>query len=240
MFLTTMSHEFRTPLTAILGYTDLLQRQAQVSGDATTIADLQNIETAGKHLLMLITDVLDLAKIEAGRTEITPEQIDLADFIADLATIVEPLAIQQANTLTIEWIDPPTTLWADRTRLQQILLNLLSNACKFTSAGAITLRIRASDCSMVGPADMAPGVEAVVFEIVDTGIGIADGQIERLFEAFTQASEQRVHNQPGTGLGLTISRHLCRMMGGDISATSQPGRGSVFTVWMPLREQVAA
>jgi signal transduction histidine kinase len=93
---------------------------------------------------------------------------------------------------------------------------------------------------MVGPADMAPGVEAVVFEIVDTGIGIADGQIERLFEAFTQASEQRVHNQPGTGLGLTISRHLCRMMGGDISATSQPGRGSVFTVWMPLREQVAA
>ncbi len=224
-FLANMSHELRTPLNAIIGYSEILREDAADRGDNSSQADLVKIEAAGKHLLGLINDILDLSKIEAGRVDIHFEDIDLNRLAADVSTLVAPLISKNENKLKIE-IDPAIPIMrGDLVKLKQCLVNLLSNAAKFTKEGTVTLAI----AQKAGP-DGKPGF---VFSVRDTGIGMTDEQIGRLFQAFTQADASTTRNYGGTGLGLTISKHFAEMLGGSIRVTSEPGKGSVFTIQLP-------
>ena len=220
-FLASMSHELRTPLNAIIGYSEMVEEEMNDRGDDPLVADVQKIETAGRHLLSLINDVLDLSKIEAGKMEVVAESFEIATMVADVVGTVRPLIERQGNTLRIEGAREAGSMRTDMTRVRQVLLNLLSNASKFTENGAVTLTVRRDD------------PETIVFDVKDTGIGLTPEQLGRLFEAFTQAEASTAKRFGGTGLGLTISRHFCRMMGGDISVTSQAGAGSTFTVRLP-------
>ncbi|MDH3457440.1 MAG: GAF domain-containing protein, partial [Gemmatimonadota bacterium] len=228
-FLASMSHELRTPLNAIIGYSEMLQEDATDAGQQQFVPDLDKIHAAGKHLLSLINDVLDLSKIEAGKMELHLETFDLATLIEDVATTISPLVRKNANRLVCEYDDRLGTMHADVTRIRQILLNLLSNACKFTEGGTITLAARR---------DSEPNGDAVTLQIRDTGIGMTPQQLEGLFEAFSQAEISTASKYGGTGLGLDITRKFCRMMGGDVQVTSEAGSGSTFTVSLPA--QVAA
>jgi PAS domain S-box-containing protein len=224
-FLANTSHELRTPLNAIIGYSEMLQEQAEEEGQPEYLPDLRKIHSAGQHLLSVINDILDLSKIEAGKMELYLETFELRPLVDDVATTVRPLVEKRGNRLVVD--APPAgelgTMHGDKTRLRQVLLNLLSNASKFTEAGAITLRIvrEASD---------------LVFQVRDTGIGMTPEQLGRLFEAFSQADASISSKYGGTGLGLTISRRFCQMMGGDITAESTPGTGSTFTVRLPAAQ----
>jgi len=222
-FLASMSHELRTPLNAIIGYSEMLEEEVTERGDDALLPDLQKIHAAGRHLLSLINDVLDLSKIEAGKMELFPETFGVRAMLDDVLATVQPLVARNRNTLVLDCPGEPGTMHTDLTRIRQVLLNLLSNASKFTEAGAITLRVRR---------DGAAG-ETVVFAVEDTGIGMTPDQLARLFEAFTQAEASTARRFGGTGLGLTISRRFCRMMGGDIAVESAPGRGSTFTARVP-------
>jgi signal transduction histidine kinase/DNA-binding response OmpR family regulator len=219
-FLSNMSHELRTPLNAIIGYSEMLREDADADGNAHTASDLTKIHTAGRHLLGLINDILDLSKIEAGKLELLPESISISAFIAEIAELTEPLVEKNKNQLEIELPEQPGTIWVDPTRLRQVLLNLLSNAAKFTEHGTITLRVSR-------PADQ------VVFEVRDTGIGMTLEQQARLFQPFVQADASTSRRYGGTGLGLAITRRLAQMMGGDIILASTPGSGSSFCVTLP-------
>jgi len=224
-FLANMSHELRTPLNAIIGYSELLAEDAADRGDKMGLADLQKIGAAGKHLLGLINEILDLSKIEAGKMELYLERIALADVIGDVKTIVDPMIAKNGNRLVIERPADIGSLRTDLTKLKQCLINLLSNAAKFTKDGDVTLRLsRAAD---------SDGGDVVSFEVSDSGIGMTDEQVGRLFQAFTQADSSTTRNFGGTGLGLTITRHFCTMMGGSIAVTSTPGQGSTFTIKLP-------
>ena len=220
-FLASMSHELRTPHNAIIGYSELLREEAEDQRLSGFTLDLDKIRGAGRHLLMLINDVLDLSKIEAGRVEIAPAKFRVDAVIDEVTATVEPLVARRGNKLVIKKPDAPVEMHSDEMRIRQVLFNLLSNASKFTEQGTITLDVRRDNGRMV-------------FAVRDTGIGMTQEQAARLFEAFVQADAKIAQKYGGTGLGLAISRKLCRLLGGDIVVTSEPGKGSTFTVDLPV------
>ena len=225
-FLANMSHELRTPLNAIIGYSEMLKEDAEENGDTEYIADLGKIRSSGKHLLALINDVLDLSKIEAGKMELYVETFDVRATVDDVVTTVEPLIAQNGNQLEVSCAPGLGAMRADMIKVRQTLLNLLSNASKFTDHGIVRLdvtRARAGD----GDRD------EYTFRVSDTGIGMTDAQQAKLFEAFSQAEASTTRRFGGTGLGLAISRRFCEMMGGTITVESEHGRGSTFTVRLP-------
>jgi GAF domain-containing protein len=225
-FLANMSHELRTPLNAIIGYSELLQDECADSGDESYVPDLQKIHGAGRHLLTLISGILDLSKVEAGRMTMYLEDFDIAGLLDEVREIVVPLVERNGNSLAVECPPDAGTMHADVVKVRQALFNLLSNAAKFTKDGKVTLAVERRDSSA------GPGSQ-VLFRISDTGIGISDEQQARLFQAFGQADAETSRKYGGTGLGLALSREFCRMMGGDITVESVPGEGSTFTITLP-------
>ena len=225
-FLANMSHELRTPLNAIIGYSEILLEDATDRGDKASMGDLEKIQGAGKHLLGLINDILDLSKIEAGRMDVYLEHVFLKRLIDEVKTIVEPMMKKNGNRLAIDCPQDIGSLQTDLTKLKQSIINLLSNAAKFTKDGTVTLRLAH---------ETRDGVPWIKFEVADSGIGMTDEQMGRLFQAFTQADSSTTRNFGGTGLGLTITRHFCAMLGGSIEVKSKPGQGSTFTILLPDR-----
>ncbi|MEO7912555.1 MAG: histidine kinase N-terminal 7TM domain-containing protein [Roseiflexaceae bacterium] len=239
-FLANMSHELRTPLTSIIGYSDLLKLMAESRGYSEIVSDLDRIGAAGGHLLALISDILDLSKIEAGKLDMFLEKFNLPALVGYVASTVRPIVEQNHNTLMVDCPEEIGTMYADLTRVRQILFNLLSNAAKFTKGGSITLRVsqQSAESSQQLTSDAPasrhlPSTAWVVFEITDTGIGLTPEQIQGLFKEFMQADPSTTRKYGGTGLGLALSRRFCQMMGGDIAVTSQHGQGSTFTVRLP-------
>ena len=230
-FLASMSHELRTPLNAIIGYSELLEEEAQDLGAEALAPDIRKVRSAGTHLLSLINDILDLSKIEAGRMELHLETFPLRPVVDDVLTTVAPLALKNRNRLGVSCLDPAGTMHADQVKLRQMLLNLLSNACKFTADGAVTLTLDREE---------AAGAAWVVFRVTDTGIGLTAEQQAKLFRAFAQAEASTASRYGGTGLGLAITRRICRMMGGDVTVESEPGRGSTFTIRLPAQVRATA
>jgi len=230
-FLASMSHELRTPLNAIIGYSEMLQEEVADLGQASLAPDLEKIHTAGRHLLALINDILDLSKIEAGKTELYLEDFAVRQMLDEVTTTVRPLVEKNANTLVLEGGAELGAMHGDLTKMRQVLLNLLSNACKFTEHGTVTLAA-GRECRD-GEGDW------LVFRVTDSGIGMTPPQMAKLFEAFAQAEASTTRRYGGTGLGLAISRRFCQMMGGDITVASEPGRGSTFTVRVPATVAVA-
>ncbi|RTL50217.1 MAG: response regulator [Bradyrhizobiaceae bacterium] len=224
-FLANMSHELRTPLNAIIGYSEILVEDAQDRGDETSIADLNKIQSAGKHLLGLINDILDLSKIEAGRMDIYLEQVFLSKLVGEVKTIVDPMIAKNNNHLVIECPEKIGSLRTDLTKLKQNLINLLSNAAKFTKDGEVKLALSRFDSE--------DGVKHIRFDVSDSGIGMSEEQLGKLFQSFTQADSSTTRNFGGTGLGLTITKHFCTMLGGTIDVASSPGKGSTFTMILP-------
>jgi PAS domain S-box-containing protein len=223
-FLASMSHELRTPLNAILGYSEMLQEDAGDAGQEDFVRDLEKIHSAGRHLLTLINDVLDLSKIEAGKMELHLETFEVRPALDSVATTVAPLVEQNANVLRLDLAEDLGAMRADGTRVRQVLLNLLSNASKFTERGTVTLRAERQ---------ALPGGDQLVFAVTDTGIGMTPEQLGRLFQAFAQAEASTASKYGGTGLGLAISRKFCEMMGGEITVESIPEKGTTFTVRLP-------
>jgi len=223
-FLANMSHELRTPLNAILGYSEMLAETAEESGQREMAADLQKIQTAGKHLLGLINDVLDLSKIEAGKMRLYLETFEVRRVVEEAAVTARPMIEQKGNRLDVRMPEGLGSIREDITKVRQVLLNLLSNAGKFTEKGVVTLEVRR---------DVGNAGNWVFFRVSDTGIGMTPEQRARLFEAFVQADAGTMRKYGGTGLGLAITRKLCLLMGGDIDVESTPGRGSAFTVRLP-------
>ncbi len=223
-FLANMSHELRTPMNAIIGYTEMLTEDAEDAGLEGFVDDLGKIRSASRHLLELINSLLDLSKIEAGRMDLFAEPIRIGEFVSELATTMEPLLKGNGNSLMIEQDDAPAEVTADLTKLRQAALNLLSNANKFTRDGTVTLTARAH---------RRAGREWLDLVVADTGIGMNDEQIEHVFQPFVQADAATTRNYGGTGLGLTISKGFCELMGGTILVESAPGVGSTFTIRIP-------
>ncbi len=255
-FLANMSHELRTPLNAIIGYSQLLVEDAEDVGLDDCVADLHKIETAGVHLLSLVNDILDLSKIETGRTKLEIEEFDIESLIENVASAAKPLVEKNGNVLDIEGDRTAGIMHADFKKVRQVLMHLLNNAAKFTKNGSVKLsisRIAGSDklnaaesgvdnSMAAGETDSAVIASPLLnvresdwicFCVKDTGIGMSEAQQHKLFEAFVQADSSTTRQYGGTGLGLTISRHYCRMMGGEILVESEEGKGSVFTVRIP-------
>ncbi len=230
-FLANMSHELRTPLNAIIGYSEMLEEEAQDRGITELAPDLAKIRAAGKHLLVLINDVLDLSKIEAGKMELFLEDFDLRALVSDVEATIRPIVEKSQNALEVRCPPDIGQVHADLTRVRQVLFNLLSNAAKFTQAGRVALEVQAVRIQ---------GDPWVEFTVSDTGIGLTPEQQRRLFQSFTQADPSTSRKYGGTGLGLVISRRFAQMMGGDISVHSEFGRGSTFTVRLPRRAKRVA
>jgi signal transduction histidine kinase len=222
-FLASMSHELRTPLNAIIGLTEMMVANAARFGTEKALEPLRRVNAAGTHLLSLINEVLDLSKIEAGKLELNPEPVNLARLIDEVIGTAGQLAEKNKNRFIVEAQESLGALNADPMRLKQILLNLLSNACKFTKDGEVALRVR----------KVADGRDWIELAVADTGIGLTAEQQAKLFQEFTQADSLTARRYGGTGLGLALSRKLARMMGGDVTVASEPGKGSVFTVRLP-------
>lgn len=220
-FLATMSHELRTPMNAIIGYSEMLLEEAEDTGDGWMKPDLDKILSSARHLLQLINDILDLSKIEAGRMTVFLENVDIARTAEDIASTIRPLVAKNHNTFELRCPADIGSMRTDLTKLRQTLFNLLSNACKFTENGTVTLEIARRDDGMVS------------FAVSDTGIGMEPHQLEKLFGEFVQADASTTRKYGGTGLGLAISRKFCRLLGGDITVASTPGRGSTFTATLP-------
>jgi signal transduction histidine kinase/CheY-like chemotaxis protein len=229
-FLANMSHEIRTPLNAILGYGEILQFEARKLDRADFVEDLKAIEFAGRHLLSLINEILELSKIQAGKMVIYPESFDLSNLIEEVITTVRPLAQKKRNKLEVIRQGLPDSMYSDSSRIRQILLNLLGNSCKFTEAGDIHLTVSGKTVE---------GIKWVYFTIGDTGIGISPEKIPGLFEEFVQEDSSTTRKHGGTGLGLTISKRLAMLLGGDIQASSELGHGASFTVSIPEDVSVA-
>jgi len=221
-FLASMSHELRTPLNAILGYSEMLGDQAREAKQGALLDDVRRIESSARHLLTLINEILDLSKIESGKLLLVPEPVPLAALVRDVAETVEPLARKNRNGLVVTLAEDLGQIETDPTRLRQVLLNLLSNACKFTEGGTVSMDARREE-------------DAVVLRVSDTGIGLTPEQLERLFEPFTQADATTSRKYGGTGIGLAISRRLVQMMGGELTLASAYGKGTVTTVTLPAR-----
>jgi signal transduction histidine kinase len=224
-FLANMSHELRTPLNAIIGYSEMLEEEAVDLGLEDSVADLRKIHGAGKHLLALINDILDLSKVEAGQMELFLERFDVKAMVEDVFGTIQPLAGKNHNELQVNCPGDFGEMCADMTRVRQCLFNLLSNACKFTENGKVTLDV----CAVTRDA-----LPQVMFCVTDTGIGISERQISRIFRAFGQADASTTRRFGGTGLGLAISLEYCHLMGGRIDVDSEPGEGSKFTIVLPL------
>ena len=221
-FLANMSHELRTPLNAIIGVTEMLREDAEVLKQ--DIEPLDRVLGAGRHLLALINDILDLSKIEAGRMELHLETFSLVPVIKDVAKTIEPMATKNGNRLVVACPPDLGTIHADQTRFRQSLLNLASNANKFTENGTVTIAAQPQ---------WLDGRDWITIAATDTGIGMTEEQIGRLFQEFSQADASTTRKYGGTGLGLAISKRFCQMMGGDITVESAPGRGSTFTIRLP-------
>ncbi len=221
-FLANMSHELRTPMNAILGYSEMLMEDALEVSNLSWHRDLGRINTAGQHLLGLINDILDLSKIEAGKMELYLEQFDLQEMIDEVVVTIQPLLNKHGNELIVHRDPDLTTIFADLTKVRQILFNLLSNATKFTDRGSIILTL-----------EREPHSRDLCIRLADTGTGMTPEQMENLFEAFSQADSAIHRRYGGTGLGLAITRYFCEMMGGSINVTSQPNQGTTFTVYLP-------
>ena len=222
-FVSSMSHELRTPLNAIIGLTEMMVSNAARFGTEKAMEPLQRVNRAGTHLLGLINQVLDLSKIEAGKLELNPQTVQLAPLIEEVIGTARQLAEQNKNRLVVDAQENLGALTVDPMRLRQILLNLLSNACKFTKEGEVKLRA----------SRVRNGRDWIELSVADTGIGMTPEQQAKLFEEFTQADATTAQRFGGTGLGLAITRKLARMMGGDVTVTSEPGKGSAFTVRLP-------
>jgi hypothetical protein len=253
-FLANMSHELRTPLNAIINLSKLLEEDAQDLGlsDEDFISDLQSINSAGKHLLALINDILDLSKIEAGKMTLYPETFDIKTLIISVVITVKPLVEKNGNVLDVHCDENLGTMYADQIKVRQVLFNLLSNAAKFTEQGRVTLTVQkdegASAQSQLSAANLKSRnsdssfslhpsslkTSFILFRVADTGIGISDEQQQQLFQAFIQGDASTTKKYGGTGLGLAISRQFCQMMGGDITVESQVDKGSSFTVRLPI------
>ena len=225
-FLANMSHELRTPLNAIIGYSEMLQEEVQDSGKISNVRDLQKIQAAGKHLLALINDVLDLSKIEAGKMQLHIEAFEIQDMIEEIVTTLKPAIAKNENAFQLRMPKEIGTMRGDVTKVRQILLNLLSNACKFTDHGSISLEVDRLRTA---------GQDWIRFRVGDTGIGISTEQQENLFQEFTQADISIARKYGGTGLGLAISHRFVQLMKGRILVESTPGQGSVFTVDLPVQ-----
>ncbi|HZB94231.1 MAG TPA: ATP-binding protein [Stellaceae bacterium] len=224
-FLAKMSHELRTPLNAVIGYSEMLLEDAEADGrKAQQIADLRRINSAGKHLLSLVTDVLDLSKIEAGKMELVAQPFDLSGFIDDVIATCRPLVMDKGNEFVIERSPELGMVIGDQTKLRQAVLNLLSNAAKFTKAGQVSLAVSR---------ETAAEGDWIRIAVRDTGIGISRENLPKLFQNFNQAEASTASRYGGTGLGLALSQKLCRMMGGEITVESAPGNGSCFTIRVP-------
>jgi signal transduction histidine kinase len=217
-----MSHELRTPLNAIIGVSEMLREDAEAAKQDTE--PLDRVLGAGRHLLALINDILDLSKIEAGRMELQLEDVALASLIDGAVKTIEPLAAKNGNQVVVHCDASIGTMHADQMRLRQALLNLMSNANKFTDRGTITIDARQGQEN---------GDDWIRLAVTDTGIGMTPEQMGKLFQEFSQASSTTASKYGGTGLGLAISRRFCQMMGGDITVESEPGRGSTFTIRLP-------
>ncbi|MEG4630425.1 PAS domain-containing protein [Microcoleus sp. AR_TQ3_B6] len=239
-FLANMSHELRTPLNAIIGYSDMLVEDAEELGNLEVVSDLDKIRTAGKHLLRLIDDILDISKIEADKMDIYLESFDVGGLIEEVATTIKPLMDKNCNTLQVLSSDNIGAMHGDLMKVRQVILNLLSNAAKFSANGTIVLtveRITSEELKNKYQPRVAQMLildsDFLFFRVTDTGIGMTQEQQERLFQPFTQADNSTTRKYGGTGLGLTISQRFCQMMGGDIEVTSELGCGSTFTAFMP-------
>lgn len=220
-------HELRTPLNAILGYSEMLEEDAHAAGNTTAESDLQRILFAGRHLLNLVNDVLDISKIEAGALQLHLETVHSNDITKEVVATVEPLARNNGNRLEFR-VDGGGFIRVDVMKFRQSLLNLLSNACKFTSNGTISLTVVQT---VQGDRNM------LRWDVSDTGIGISEGDMKHLFQPFSQVDSSSTRRHGGTGLGLAISQRLCSMMGGSITLASTAGVGSTFTVHMPAMDQ---
>jgi PAS domain S-box-containing protein len=225
-FLATMSHELRTPLSAIMGYCQLLRLEVEGGDVERSLQDLATIESASEHLLLMIANLLHVSQIEAGAAPISlvPAEVDVAALIAEVAEAARPSAIRRDNALDVRAGGQLGTMLTDRARLRLVLLNLLDNAAKFTEGGTITL---------TAAREPNPSGDLLVFQVLDTGVGIAPDEIGRLFEVFVEHDQQKRRRFGGTGVGLAISRHVCRAMGGDVEAVSAPGQGTTVTVRLP-------
>jgi PAS domain S-box-containing protein len=222
-FLANMSHELRTPLNAIIGYSEMLQEDAVDFGCEDVVPDLEKIRSAGKHLLSLINDILDISKIEAGKMSLYLETFDIPQLLSEVKATIQPLVAKNNNTLVVHCDPALGCMRADLTKVRQNLLNMLSNASKFTEAGTVTLAVEVAEASSM-----------VHFQVSDTGIGMTASQLTRLFQPFTQADNSTTRKYGGTGLGLAITQRFCQMMGGDITVTSTLGQGTTFTMSLPL------
>jgi len=223
-FLANMSHELRTPLNAVIGITEMLREEAEDEQNDTEPYD--RVARSGRHLLRLIDDILDFSKIEAGKIELAFEEVNLRDLVDEVVATAEPLARKGGNLLKLEYDDKPELLHTDPLRLRQIVLNLLSNACKFTENGTVCLTVEK---------DAGEDTKGVRFSVVDSGIGISKGQSDTLFEDFSQADISTTRRYGGTGLGLAISQRLCRLLGGEIELESEVGEGSKFSFVLPVQ-----
>ncbi|MGL4375423.1 MAG: sensor histidine kinase [Microcoleaceae cyanobacterium] len=230
-FLANMSHELRTPLNAILGYSEIIEEDIRDYGITELIPDLKKIYNSGQHLLGLINDILDLSKIEAGRTTLDLDKFSVKPLLSDILMTIEPLLITNHNHIKVDYISEVDALYSDITKLRQILLNLLSNATKFTRNGSIIVKIwQAEKVIINGKNDF---LSFTFFEVTDTGIGMTDEQIQKLFKPFSQADASTTRQYGGTGLGLAIAQKFSQLLGGEITVTSQFGKGSTFTVKLP-------
>jgi len=250
-FLANMSHELRTPLNAIIGYSEMMQEEVEDLGVPTLKPDLEKVVAAAKHQLGLVNDILDPSKIEAGKMILFVEKFDVAKLVREVASTVSPLVAKKANTLRVECPADLGSMRTDQTKLRQMLFNLASNASKFTEKGTITLRVWKEESRMqkAGANLCTAGAETganpssfnlLHFSVADTGIGMTREQLTKLFHAFSQAEANTQAKYGGTGLGLALSRRFAQLMGGDITVTSEHGKGSTFTVTLPveIRERV--
>ncbi len=220
-FLANMSHELRTPLNAIIGYSEMLEEELAETGAKEHLKDVSKINAAGRHLLSVISDILDLSKIEAGRVQVDPEYFDLRTLMEQVAATVEPIAAKKSNRLTIS-VSEKIPMYSDQTKIRQVLMNLLSNACKFTEFGTVSLSARRESAW-------------VTVEVRDTGIGIKPESIDRIFEPFAQAEASTARKYGGTGLGLPISLKFCQLLGGNLTAEKGSGKGTTFTMRIPAK-----
>jgi signal transduction histidine kinase/DNA-binding response OmpR family regulator/carbon monoxide dehydrogenase subunit G len=223
-FLASMSHELRTPLNAIIGYSEMLHEEAEDLGQDAFLPDLEKIQGAGRHLLSLINNILDLSKIEAGKMDVLIDEFDVPALLSEVQSVIQPLMAKNANRLEVDCASDLGGMRSDQTKLRQNLFNLLSNAAKFTRQGTITLAARRI---------VQDGDDWLEFKVSDTGIGMTEAQLGKLFQAFAQAEASTSRDYGGTGLGLAITRHFCKMLGGDVSVESAPGQGSTFTIMLP-------
>jgi signal transduction histidine kinase/CheY-like chemotaxis protein len=230
-FLANMSHELRTPLNAIIGYGEMLREEAAEGQNAKLVSDLERITSAGNHLLMLINDVLDLSKVEAGKTELSLEDASIPQILEDAANTMEPLLQKNGNRLILHNGAGPHSMRVDLLKFRQSLYNLLSNACKFTKNGDITLAVLPVTEN---------GADWIEWRVSDTGIGIAPDQLHKLFRSFSQVDASTTRTYGGTGLGLAISQRFCQLMGGRITVVSEPGKGSTFTMRLPYLDRMPA